>query len=267
MRARVLVRDRGLRRASRRLADEDGTRLCEALDAGGGVDEIARDHPLALGAEGDRGLAREYGGARGERRSPELGAERGDCGNEVESRAYCSLGVVLPRGRRAPYRHDRVADELLDLAAVALDDRVRDLGVAREQVAHLLDVTLLREGRVPDEVGEEDGDEPALDAGAAVGAWLPGRRRPRARRRTLRRSARPARSPRRRRGTGPRASPALAQNFLPARFVHRTRGTRALCNLLRHRAEDKPRGAVLQAPPAQLAPCGYMPIEWYPAST
>ena len=39
--------------------------------------------------------------------------------DELERRADRPLGVVLVRGRRAPDGHDRVADELLDGAAVA----------------------------------------------------------------------------------------------------------------------------------------------------
>ena len=110
VRARVLVRDRGLRRAPRRLADEDGARLCEALDAGGGVDEIACDHPLALSAEGDRGLAREYGGAGGERRSPQLGAERGDCrerGRALPARLVRRRPLEPSAYPRRPSRHRR----------------------------------------------------------------------------------------------------------------------------------------------------------------
>ena len=42
-----------------------------------------------------------------------------------------ALGVVLVRDRRAPDGHDRVADELLDRAAVALDDLARQVEVAR----------------------------------------------------------------------------------------------------------------------------------------
>ena len=50
-----------------------------------------------------------------------LGPERRDRIDQVERRSNGSLGVVLAGGRRAPHRHHRVADELLDGAAVARD--------------------------------------------------------------------------------------------------------------------------------------------------
>ena len=113
--ARRLVGDRGLGRAPRRLADEHRPGLGGGLDARGGVDEVARDHALALGAERDRRLAGEH--ARRARAS--VGVELRHGGDEVERRPDGALGVVLVRDRRAPDRHHGVADELLDRAAVA----------------------------------------------------------------------------------------------------------------------------------------------------
>ena len=52
-----LVHDRLLRRAPRRLADEHRAGLRDRLDTRGGVDEIARDHALALGADRHRRLS------------------------------------------------------------------------------------------------------------------------------------------------------------------------------------------------------------------
>ena len=49
---------------------------------------------------------------------------------EVERGADGALGIVLVRHRRAPDRHHGVADELLDHAAVALDDAPAGLEVA-----------------------------------------------------------------------------------------------------------------------------------------
>ena len=48
-----------------------------------------------------------------------LGPEAADRVDELERGPDGPLGVVLARGRRAPDGHDRVADELLDGAAVA----------------------------------------------------------------------------------------------------------------------------------------------------
>ena len=74
--------------------------------------------PWSVGAERDGRLAGEDARARAwrpRRRAP------GIDGDELERGADGPLGVVLLRGRRAPHRHDGVADELLDRAAVALD--------------------------------------------------------------------------------------------------------------------------------------------------
>ena len=67
VRARVLVGDRRLAGAPRRVADEHRARLGRRLDARRGVDEVARDHALALGAERDRRLAGEDAGADAQR--------------------------------------------------------------------------------------------------------------------------------------------------------------------------------------------------------
>ena len=54
-------------------------------------------------------------------RASRSGLQRRDGVDELERRTDRALGVVLVGDRRAPDRHDRVADELLDRAAVALD--------------------------------------------------------------------------------------------------------------------------------------------------
>ena len=95
-------------------------------------------------------------------------------GGEVECSPNGSLGVVLLCDRRAPDRHDGVADELLDRAAVALD-HVRAVEVPAQQLARLLRVPPLRGCGEPDEVDEQDRDEAALGCrcGCAAGgrAW------------------------------------------------------------------------------------------------
>ena len=85
--------------------------------------------------------------------------------DQVEAGADGTLGVVLAGGRCAPDRHHRIADELLDGAAVAADHVRGELEVAGQRVADVLGVTLLGERREADEVGEEDGDEAPLGEG------------------------------------------------------------------------------------------------------
>ena len=87
------------------------------------------------------------------------GTERADTVDQVERGTDCAFGVVVVRDRRAPDGHHRVADELLDRAAVAADDLLALLEVARQEVADGLGVAALGERREPDEVGEQDRDE------------------------------------------------------------------------------------------------------------
>ena len=138
VRARLLVDDRLLAGAARRLADEHRPGLGRRLDARGGVDEVAGDHAFALCAERHRGLAGEHAGARTQVLGAVLLAERRDRRDEVERRPDRALGVVLGRGRRPPHGHHRVADELLDGPAVQLDQASARVEVPREQLAHLL---------------------------------------------------------------------------------------------------------------------------------
>jgi hypothetical protein len=134
-RACVLVHDRGLARAPRRLADEHRAGLRRRLHARGGVDEVAGDETLTRGAERHRGFAREDA-----RSCAQARVERCDGFDEIERRANGAFGVVLARGRRAPHRHDCVADELLHHAAIASDDEARGVEVAREETADVLRV-------------------------------------------------------------------------------------------------------------------------------
>ena len=123
----------------------------------GGVDEVAGDHALALGADRHRRFAREHSCA-----NVEVGTEALDGGDELERRADAPFGVVLLGNGRSPQRHHGVADELLHSAAVALDHAPCCVEVVREDFADLLGIAALRVRREPDEVGEEDRDEPSL---------------------------------------------------------------------------------------------------------
>ena len=87
------------------------------LEPRGGIDQVARDHALVDGADRDRGLAGQDAGP-----GLDPGAERRHRGDEVQRRPDGALGVVLVGDGCAPDRHDRVADELLDRAAVPADD-------------------------------------------------------------------------------------------------------------------------------------------------
>ena len=149
----LLERDGAARRAIRALADQHRSRWRDGLESAGGVDEVAGDHPLAAGADRHGRLARQHAGAN---LDLEAVAQRWHAGDDVERRAHRPLSVVLVRRRRAPDGHDRVADELLDRAAVALDDGPSQLEVARQELARVLGILVLRERGEPHEIREQD---------------------------------------------------------------------------------------------------------------
>ena len=125
-----LVRHGLLGRAPRGSADEDRARLRHGLDPRGRVDEIARNHPLAFGANGHGRLAGQDAGPSLEPRRTNLVPERGDGRDEIESSANRALGVVLGRHRSPPDRHHGVADELLDGSAVQRDQPAAGVEIA-----------------------------------------------------------------------------------------------------------------------------------------
>ena len=163
--ARGVVGDRSLARPPSPLADEHGARFGGTLHARGRVHEVAGNHAFSFGADRHRRVAGDDADAHRQLRRPNLAAERADNLDELQSRAHRPLGVVLARYGGAPDRHHRVADELLDRAAVAVDYPPRGLEVAREQLADLLRVAVLRERREADQVAEEDGYQPPLGLG------------------------------------------------------------------------------------------------------
>ncbi len=137
--ARVLVGDRGRGHLTRDVIHEHGARIGGRLHPRGGVDAVADHQPFTRG--GERGdLAGDHPGPCSELRRVDLLAEDVHGLDQLEPRAYGPLGVVLARDRHAPDRHHRVADELLDGAPIASDDRPRPVEVATEQLADVLRV-------------------------------------------------------------------------------------------------------------------------------
>jgi len=155
----ALVGDDVVRRPHRRLADQDRPRVRDRLDAGGGVHQVTRDHPLPLRVECDRGLAGQDTGASAELRGTDLLPERSYDGRELQGGPDGALGVVLVRDRRPPDRHHRIADELLHDPAVSADDLPARVEVPREQIPDLLGIARFREGRESHQVREQHRDQ------------------------------------------------------------------------------------------------------------
>ena len=156
--AGVLEGDRAGRHPVGRVVDQDGPRPGRRLEPRGRVDDVARDHPLADGADGDGRLPADDACPGLEPGESEVAAESGHRRDQVEAGPDRPLRVVLVGDRGAPHGHDRVADELLDGPAVAGDDLATGREVALEKVPHLLGVATLGQGRERDEVDEEDRD-------------------------------------------------------------------------------------------------------------
>jgi hypothetical protein len=157
-----LVLEHPARRAIRLFADRNTVHRRRALDASGRVDNVARHDPLPLlgsRADGDDRLARVNP-------HPHLQLKIGtgliqirDRFQDCEPRPHRPLGVVLVRHRSAAHGHDRVADELLDRAAVPLDLLPHTRVVRTDSRAHVLWVLLFRGGGEADQVAEQDAHE------------------------------------------------------------------------------------------------------------
>jgi hypothetical protein len=133
----------------RRLADQHLVRRGRLLQPRRDVHRVAGREPL-LGAGHD--LA-------GVDTDPPLDPQLRERVAHLDRRAAGAQRVVLVSGRHAEDGHHGVADELLDRAAMPLDDRFHPLEVAREQCPQRLGVGRLAERRRADHVAEEDRDD------------------------------------------------------------------------------------------------------------
>ena len=146
-------------------SDEDLARLGGGLQTGRGVHDVAHRGDGASGPHGPhQHLARVDADAQTQR-VPQIGrlgphhlveAQRGPDG---------PLGVVLVGDGRPEQGDDGVAHDLVDPAAERRDLRGQPFEAPVDQVLDPLRVELLRQGGEPDQVGEEDGDDPTLVLG------------------------------------------------------------------------------------------------------
>ena len=123
-RLELLEVEDALGRAEGRLRDRNAVDGCGALQAGGGVHDVASDDALAFLGTG----AEHHDGLSGIDPHPRLQGEPLvfrvqllDRLEDSESGANRALGVVLMYGGRSEDGHDGVPDELLDRPSVTLD--------------------------------------------------------------------------------------------------------------------------------------------------
>ena len=127
-------------------------------------------------------------------RMPELAAEFGDGGMDLERGAHGALGIVAVRHGGAEHAHDAVAGVLVHAAAIRGDEAVHDVEEARQQRVVLFGVERCAQPRVAGDIGKQGRDLAAL---ARRGGRCRRCRRRRPARRTCRRIAPPRRAARR----------------------------------------------------------------------
>ena len=118
------------------------------LQPGSHVDGVAGDECVAVACDDLAGVDTD---ARAE-------PEGGDGRPHLPRSSNGAQRVILVGDRDAEHRHHRVADELLDGAAVPLEDRAHRLVVREHRRAQCLGVGASSERRRPGEVAEHDRD-------------------------------------------------------------------------------------------------------------
>ena len=143
------------------LADQRLAGRRRLLEPRGRVDGIARDEPLPARRIAGHDLTGVDACPAGEPDAPrevELVVQAGERSLHAGRCAHGAQGIVLVQDRQAEDRHDRVADVLLDRAAVGLELGPHRVEVAGHQLAQRLGVEPLAEvGRAP-QIGEDDRD-------------------------------------------------------------------------------------------------------------
>ncbi len=123
------------------------------LEARSDIDRVAGDKRLTLATDDD--LARVDP-------DPRLKAVLRDRGTHLRRCTHRPESVVLMRDRDSKNRHHRIADELLDRAAMPLDDRAKILEIPAHPPAQRFGIGRLAQRRRTHEIAEEDGDDLAL---------------------------------------------------------------------------------------------------------
>ncbi len=169
----LLVVEDAFRRLIRRLPDSDAVDRGRGLDPGSSVDDISCRHPFAtLGVriERDNGLAGVHSDTHREGEPRIRLVQLLDRLEHRQARPDGPLRVVLVCDGSAEHRHDGIADELLDRAAISLYALARARVVRGEARLNLLRVGRLGRRREPDEVAEEHGDDLPLPGSSGGGS-------------------------------------------------------------------------------------------------
>ena len=160
----LLVADRVLGQRVGGAADQHPARRRDRLHPGGGVDHVAGDDGLPAVAGGGH-VDQRLAGGHPDPEAQLVGAGRGEPGQhplQLQPGPHAAQRVGLGGHRGAEQRHHRVADVLLDHAAVLADDPAGGGEEAGLHAADLLRVGPLDVRREVDQVDEEHADPAAV---------------------------------------------------------------------------------------------------------
>src|SRR3984893_11868539 len=132
------------------------------LQPAGGVHDVAHRGVVAAGPQrADQNLTRVDPDAHLDRDAV-LDPQLGQGPLHAQRRPHRSFGVVFVGERGTEQGDDGVADDLVDSAAEIGDIAHEPLETPIDELLHVLRVGALRAGREADEIGEQDGGDPAF---------------------------------------------------------------------------------------------------------
>ena len=143
----------------RRLAQEHLPRFRGLLQPGGGIDRVPDDERVPHRCAAGQHLARVHACARLQLHTDVTQVVVQTCERSLHLQrcAHRAQGIILVQARYAEDRHHRIADELLDGAAVTFDRLAHRVVVGGHDVEEHLGIELLSQRRGADHVREDDG--------------------------------------------------------------------------------------------------------------